>query len=57
MSGGFGEAGRPELGMELVAAARAAGTRLLGPNCMGVYSRADGRRSLDGGRTRLGRSR
>jgi acyl-CoA synthetase (NDP forming) len=37
MSGGFGEAGRQELERELVAAARAAGTRLLGPNCMGVY--------------------
>ena len=40
MSGGFGEAGRAELEDGLVAAAREAGTRLLGPNCMGVYSPA-----------------
>lgn len=48
MSGGFGEAGRPELEAELVAAARAAGTRLLGPNCMGVYS-PRGRQTFVGG--------
>ncbi|MGP4099453.1 acetate--CoA ligase family protein [Nonomuraea sp. KM90] len=48
MSGGFGEAGRPELEEELVAAARAAGTRLLGPNCMGVYS-PKGRQTFVGG--------
>ncbi|MFG1690065.1 acetate--CoA ligase family protein [Nonomuraea sp. NPDC049269] len=48
MSGGFGEAGRPELELELVAAARAAGTRLLGPNCMGVYC-PRGRQTFVGG--------
>ncbi|MEU7862586.1 acetate--CoA ligase family protein [Nonomuraea sp. NPDC049141] len=48
MSGGFGEAGRPELEQELVAAARAAGTRLLGPNCMGVYC-PRGRQTFVGG--------
>ncbi|WP_043631789.1 acetate--CoA ligase family protein [Nonomuraea candida] len=48
MSGGFGEAGRPELEAELVAAARAAGTRLLGPNCMGVYC-PRGRQTFVGG--------
>ncbi|MFC5831077.1 acetate--CoA ligase family protein [Nonomuraea insulae] len=48
MSGGFGEAGRPELEEELVAAARAAGTRLLGPNCMGVYC-PRGRQTFVGG--------
>ena len=39
MSSGFGEvaAGRA-LERELVEAARAAGTRVLGPNCLGVYS-------------------
>lgn len=48
MSGGFGEAGRPELEAELLAAARAAGTRLLGPNCMGVYC-PRGRQTFTGG--------
>ncbi|MEV6156034.1 acetate--CoA ligase family protein [Nonomuraea sp. NPDC052129] len=48
MSGGFGEAGQPELERELVAAARAAGTRLLGPNCMGVYC-PRGRQTFVGG--------
>ncbi|MCF6472072.1 CoA-binding protein [Nonomuraea sp. MG754425] len=48
MSGGFGEAGRPDLEEELVAAARAAGTRLLGPNCMGVYC-PQGRQTFVGG--------
>ncbi|MGR6922921.1 acetate--CoA ligase family protein [[Actinomadura] parvosata] len=48
MSGGFGEAGRPDLEAELVAAARAAGTRLLGPNCMGVYC-PKGRQTFVGG--------
>ncbi|MGW0810023.1 acetate--CoA ligase family protein [Nonomuraea sp. NPDC002799] len=48
MSGGFGEAGRPDLEAELVEAARAAGTRLLGPNCMGVYS-PQGRQTFVGG--------
>lgn len=48
MSGGFGEAGRQDLEQELVAAARAAGTRLLGPNCMGVYC-PRGRQTFVGG--------
>ncbi|MEV0352593.1 acetate--CoA ligase family protein [Nonomuraea sp. NPDC050680] len=48
MSGGFGEAGRPELERELIAAARASGTRLLGPNCMGVYC-PRGRQTFVGG--------
>ncbi|MFB9419887.1 acetate--CoA ligase family protein [Nonomuraea rubra] len=48
MSGGFGEAGRQDLERELVAAARAAGTRLLGPNCMGVYC-PRGRQTFVGG--------
>ncbi|MFE3453102.1 acetate--CoA ligase family protein [Nonomuraea sp. NPDC059194] len=48
MSGGFGEAGHPELEAALVAAAREAGTRLLGPNCMGVYCPA-GRQTFVGG--------
>ncbi|TMR92521.1 acetate--CoA ligase family protein [Nonomuraea basaltis] len=48
MSGGFGEAGRAELEGELVAAAQAAGTRLLGPNCMGVYC-PRGRQTFVGG--------
>lgn len=48
MSGGFGEAGRPELEAALVAAAREAGTRLLGPNCMGVYC-PRGRQTFVGG--------
>ncbi|GAA2901619.1 hypothetical protein GCM10010517_67450 [Streptosporangium fragile] len=49
MSGGFGEAGASELEAGLVAAAREAGTRLLGPNCMGVYS-PRGRQTFVGGR-------
>ncbi|TDD05802.1 acetate--CoA ligase family protein [Nonomuraea diastatica] len=48
MSGGFGEAGHHELEQELVEAARAAGTRLLGPNCMGVYC-PRGRQTFVGG--------
>ncbi|MEO3883809.1 acetate--CoA ligase family protein [Nonomuraea sp. B5E05] len=48
MSGGFGEAGQHGLERELVAAARAAGTRLLGPNCMGVYC-PRGRQTFVGG--------
>ncbi|WP_328808266.1 acetate--CoA ligase family protein [Nonomuraea antri] len=48
MSGGFGEAGRDGLERELVAAARESGTRLLGPNCMGVYS-PRGRQTFVGG--------
>jgi acyl-CoA synthetase (NDP forming) len=40
MSGGFREAGPAGLALEeeLLAAARAAGVRVVGPNCMGVYS-------------------
>ncbi|WP_084779654.1 acetate--CoA ligase family protein [Planobispora rosea] len=48
MSGGFGEAGRPELEAGLVEAAAEAGVRLLGPNCMGVYS-PRGRQTFVGG--------
>ncbi|TDB95553.1 CoA-binding protein [Nonomuraea longispora] len=48
MSGGFGEDGRHELERDLVEAARAAGTRLLGPNCMGVYC-PRGRQTFVGG--------
>ncbi|MET7334157.1 acetate--CoA ligase family protein [Nonomuraea sp. NPDC005650] len=48
MSGGFAETGRPDLEEALVEAARAAGTRLLGPNCMGVYS-PRGRQTFVGG--------
>ncbi|MDP4509535.1 acetate--CoA ligase family protein [Nonomuraea turcica] len=48
MSGGFAEAGRAGLEDELVEAARAAGTRLLGPNCMGVYC-PRGRQTFVGG--------
>ncbi|MGW4475595.1 acetate--CoA ligase family protein [Nonomuraea sp. NPDC004354] len=48
MSGGFGEAGRADLEAALVAAAREAGTRLLGPNCMGVYC-PRGRQTFVGG--------
>ncbi|WP_327086648.1 acetate--CoA ligase family protein [Nonomuraea sp. NBC_01738] len=48
MSGGFGEAGRPDLEADLLAAARTSGTRLLGPNCMGVYS-PRGRQTFVGG--------
>ena len=48
MSNGFGEEGRPELEAELLRAARAAGTRLLGPNCLGVYC-PRGRQTFVGG--------
>jgi acyl-CoA synthetase (NDP forming) len=48
MSGGFRELGEPELEAELLAAARQAGTRLLGPNCMGVYSPAGGQTFIGG---------
>jgi acyl-CoA synthetase (NDP forming) len=42
MSGGFREAGPAGAALEeeLLAAARAAGVRVVGPNCMGVYSPA-----------------
>ncbi|WP_424535377.1 acetate--CoA ligase family protein [Sphaerisporangium viridialbum] len=48
MSGGFGELGRPDLEKELTEAAREAGTRLLGPNCMGVYSPRGGQTFVGG---------
>lgn len=37
-SSGFAEFGRPDLQEELVAAARAAGVRIIGPNCNGGHS-------------------
>ncbi|MCF2530857.1 acetate--CoA ligase family protein [Yinghuangia sp. KLBMP8922] len=40
VSGGFREAGDAALEAELLAAARRAGVRLLGPNCLGVYAPA-----------------
>ena len=39
VSSGFAEVGKAGLEKELVRAARACGVRVLGPNCMGVYSR------------------
>lgn len=48
MSGGFAEAGRQDLENALLAAARESGTRLLGPNCMGVYC-PRGRQTFIGG--------
>ncbi|MBW8483704.1 acetate--CoA ligase family protein [Actinomadura sp. PM05-2] len=48
MSGGFREMGHPELEEELLAAAGEAGVRLLGPNCMGVYSPAGGQTFIGG---------
>ncbi|WP_433253731.1 acetate--CoA ligase family protein [Streptosporangium sp. CA-135522] len=48
MSGGFGEAGAPDLEADLIGAAREAGTRLLGPNCMGVYSPRGGQTFVGG---------
>ena len=49
MSSGFGEvAGGRALEQRLIQAARAAGVRLLGPNCLGVYS-PRGRISFIGG--------
>ena len=50
VSGGFGEtgAGGATLEQELKEAARASGVRLLGPNCMGVYS-PRGRQSFQAG--------
>ncbi|MFD0691383.1 acetate--CoA ligase family protein [Actinomadura fibrosa] len=55
MSGGFAEMGHPELERDLTAAARAAGVRLLGPNCMGVYAPAGGQTFLGGTPGRPGR--
>lgn len=40
VSGGFGESGGAHLEDELRAEGRAAGVRLLGPNCLGVYAPA-----------------
>ncbi|MFW5416842.1 acetate--CoA ligase family protein [Nocardiopsis sp. CNT-189] len=57
VSGGFAESG-PEgaaLEEELRAAARRSGARLLGPNCMGVYSPAGGQTFLGGAPGRPGR--
>ncbi|WP_433326514.1 acetate--CoA ligase family protein [Spirillospora sp. CA-294931] len=48
MSAGFAETGRADLEEDLLAAARTAGARLLGPNCMGVYSPAGGQTFLGG---------
>ncbi|MCT9933980.1 acetate--CoA ligase family protein [Planotetraspora sp. A-T 1434] len=48
MSGGFGEMGHPELEADLVDALPP-GTRLLGPNCMGVYSPRGGQTFVGGG--------
>lgn len=48
MSGGFGEAGAAGLETDLVRAAREAGARLLGPNCMGVYSPRGGQTFIGG---------
>jgi acyl-CoA synthetase (NDP forming) len=47
MSGGFREVGNTDLEEELIAAIPA-GTRLLGPNCMGVYSPAGGQTFIGG---------
>ncbi|GLZ04458.1 CoA-binding protein [Actinomadura sp. NBRC 104412] len=55
MSGGFREMGEPALEEELLAAARETGVRLLGPNCMGVYSPAGGQTFLGGEQGRPGR--
>ncbi|GAA1072216.1 acetate--CoA ligase family protein [Nocardiopsis composta] len=57
VSGGFAESG-PEgaaLEEELRTAARRSGARLLGPNCMGVYSPAGGQTFLGGALGRPGR--
>jgi acyl-CoA synthetase (NDP forming) len=48
MSGGFREMGEPDLEQELADAAEQAGVRLLGPNCMGVYSPAGGQTFIGG---------
>ncbi|MEV5576284.1 acetate--CoA ligase family protein [Spirillospora sp. NPDC052269] len=55
MSGGFREMGEPELETDLADAAREAGVRLLGPNCMGVYSPAGGQTFIGGEPGRPGR--
>ncbi|RWX73759.1 MAG: acetate--CoA ligase family protein [Candidatus Methanosuratincola verstraetei] len=38
VSAGFGESGRSDLERKVVQAARARGMRIIGPNCMGIYS-------------------
>jgi acyl-CoA synthetase (NDP forming) len=50
VSGGFGETGEggATLERELLQAARSSGVRLLGPNCMGIYS-PQGRQSFQAG--------
>jgi acyl-CoA synthetase (NDP forming) len=50
VSGGFGETGEggASLEQELLQAARSCGVRLLGPNCMGIYS-PRGRQSFQAG--------
>lgn len=40
ISSGFSEAGREDLEADLVAVCRAAGLRLIGPNCLGLYTAA-----------------
>ncbi|GAB3983866.1 hypothetical protein GCM10029978_091820 [Actinoallomurus acanthiterrae] len=55
MSGGFRETGAASLEDELLAAAHDAGVRLLGPNCMGVYSPAGGQTFIGGRPGRPGR--
>ncbi|GAA4626304.1 hypothetical protein GCM10023196_034020 [Actinoallomurus vinaceus] len=55
MSGGFRETGAARLEDELLAAAHDAGVRLLGPNCMGVYSPAGGQTFIGGRPGRPGR--
>ncbi len=56
MSGGFSEDGGTTLEADLLAAARKAGVRLLGPNCMGVYSPAGGQTFLGSPPGRPGRT-
>ncbi|MFC3999462.1 acetate--CoA ligase family protein [Nocardiopsis sediminis] len=57
VSGGFAESGPEGADLErgLLAAARGVGTRLLGPNCMGVYSPAGGQTFLGGPAAEPGR--
>src|SRR3972149_1983300 len=42
LSSGFKEVGNAELEDQVVAAAKAGGTRVLGPNCLGVFSSKTG---------------
>lgn len=55
MSGGFREMGNAELEQQLTEAAAEAGVRLLGPNCMGVYSPKGGQTFIGGEQGRPGR--